>query len=190
MAIKKKFVVFLILVLVYAIIVLTNVVLDVKIGFDMDDTLIFSSPAFVKADKLAYKFKIKKFSPKYWEMVNGDIENGNIKKVTVSIAILARAFGIDSVIITARPDINTDKIKKYWEWLTDEIYFTDNSEYKSDVLKKHRFICFFGDSDSDITEAMESDVFAIRIQRSPESSYKQDYKPGKFNEFILPLSAY
>jgi hypothetical protein len=97
-----------------------------------------------------------------------------------------KAFlGFDVVVITARQGYGGEELQRHWKWLAKEFYFERN---KSSVLEKGRFIAFFGDSDSDITEALEAGVRPIRVKRSKKSDYQGKYHPGQYKELIFPFS--
>ncbi|RMH58863.1 MAG: hypothetical protein D6679_03450 [Candidatus Hydrogenedentota bacterium] len=167
----------------------TNSILDTKVGFDYDDTVCFSTPSFESAAALYGMESIRKGSEKYerfWKEVNADPSRDLPKPVTLGLVRCARLLGIDPILITARPGIESETFVRYWRGLFDEVYFTEN---KSEILERARFLAFFGDSDSDIAEAREVGVIGIRIQRNPASSYKRKYNPGKYGEWVMPFSA-
>lgn len=185
---KRRTRIFLVVVALYAATVIVNVSLGVRLGFDLDDTLMFTTPSFVEAVKVAEQNGYESFkSPEFWKEVNDRFDLGEYKKTVLSIALLGKVFGIKVVVITARPDYFTERVKEGLRWLTDEVYFT---EAKAEIMSRGRYLCFFGDSDSDITEANEAGVPAIRVKRSEKSSYKAKYHPGKYGEFVLPFSVY
>jgi acid phosphatase class B len=178
---KKKIKVLVTVVCIYFAIFTSVNLADLRVGFDYDDTLMFSTPAFRAASATSER----PFSPAFWKVVNQSFQVEKVKLVPMSGAVLAKVLGFDVVIITARPDYGGSQLRDHWKWLAKEFYFEKD---KSSILEKGRFIVFFGDSDSDITEAREAKVRAIRVKRSPESDYKDKYNPGCYDEFILPFS--
>ena len=154
---------------------------DLKVGFDYDDTLSFSTPAF-RAGKASGE---EPYSPGYWRVVNNSFNLEKKKLVPVTIALGYKILGFDVVIITAREGYGGEGLQRHWRWLAKEFYFERN---KSEILKRDRFVAFFGDSDSDITAALGAGVRPIRVKRSPRSDYKGKYHPGQYQEFILPFS--
>ncbi len=154
---------------------------DLKVGFDYDDTLIFSTPAF----RAGVASGQEPYSEEYWRVVNQSFNLEKKKLVPVTVALGYKILGFDVVIITARQGYGGEKLQEHWKWLAKEFYFERN---KAEILKRNRFVAFFGDSDSDITEALGAGVRPIRVKRSPKSDYTGKYHPGQYNEFILPLS--
>lgn len=159
--------------------------LNLKIGFDYDDTLSFSTPAYEKAFQAEREKGIKPFSPEFWQIVNENYSLDEPRWGAVGWAVLAKAVGFDIVIITARLPLGGEALVEHWEWLHDGFFFTKD---KSGIMNKKRFVAFIGDSDSDIEECRKSGVVAIRARRSPKSSYKENYSPGKYGEWILPFT--
>lgn len=164
------------------VVTLTSVnIADLKVGFDYDDTLIFSTPAF-RAGAASGE---KPYSEGYWRVVNQSFNLEKVKLVPMTTALIYKALGFDVVIITARQGYGGEELQEHWKWFAKDFYFERN---KSSVLEKGRFVAFFGDSDSDITEALEAGVRPIRVKRSKKSDYTGKYHPGQYKECILPFS--
>ncbi len=164
------------------VVTLTSVnIADLKVGFDYDDTLIFSTPAF-RAGAASGQ---EPYSPEYWRVVNQSFNLEKVKLVPMTTALIYKVLGFDVVIITARAGYGGEELQRHWKWLTKEFHFERN---KSTILEKGSFIAFFGDSDSDITEALEAGVRPIRVKRSKKSDYTGKYHPGQYKECILPFS--
>ncbi len=179
---KKKLKISLVAVIcVYGVTVAGVNIADLKVGFDYDDTLIFSTPAFRAGTASGQE----SYSPGYWRVVNNSFNLEKVKLVPMTTALLYKALGFDVVIITARQGYGGEELQEHWKWLAKEFYFERN---KSEILKRARFVAFFGDSDSDITEALAAGVKPIRVKRSKESDYKGKYHPGQYKECILPFS--
>ena len=62
-------------------------------------------------------------------------------------------MGLDVVIITARLPVDVDPLVDKWDWLHDGFYFTKE---KAEIMKRHSYITFIGDSDSDIHECRKA----------------------------------
>lgn len=166
---------------IYAVVLTSVNIRDLKVGFDYDDTLVFSTPSF----RVANKSGERPYSEEYWRVVNSSFHLDKKKLVPMTIALVYKALGYDAVIITSRQGYGGEELKKNWKWLAREFYFERN---KSSILEKGRFVAYFGDSDSDITEAREAGVRPIRVKRSPKSDNKRKYHPGQYQEFVLPFS--
>ena len=158
----------------------------VNVGFDVDDTLLFSSPAFKKGTESG----AAEYSEKWWTVVNySDKGNSIVKKVAEKILNEHKQNGAQIFVITARDKIGGGVLKDFlnerFGIKKENVYF---SHRKAELIKKLNISIFYGDSDSDITAAQESGAKGIRILRSPKSSYKGKYHPGEFGEEIIPNS--
>ncbi|MFA5779502.1 MAG: HAD family acid phosphatase [Elusimicrobiota bacterium] len=159
---------------------------SINVGFDVDDTLLFSSPAFNIASKSEYS----EYSEEWWAIVNkSDKGNSIIKKVAEKILNEHKAKGDQIFIITARDKIGGGALKDFlnerFGIKKENAYFSNR---KAELIKKLNISIFYGDSDSDITAAQEAGAKGIRILRSSKSSYKGKYHPGEFGEEIIPDS--
>ncbi|MDA3792165.1 MAG: hypothetical protein PF545_00695 [Elusimicrobia bacterium] len=160
---------------------------SLKVGFDVDDTLLFSTPAFQKG----FESSEKPFSGEFWAVVNNsDRGNSKIKKKVLQILEKHRVDGDEIYAITARKPNGGEGLKNY---LNDalgipksNIYF--ESEGKTNRLQQLGIDIFYGDSDSDISDANAAGIKAYRIERSTASSYQKKYNPGKYGEKVIKNS--
>jgi len=159
---------------------------ELRVAFDYDDTLVFSTPAFERA----FKSGRQPFSPAFWQVVNQGYDVERRKFLSNIMAWGFRMCGFKVTILTARPPHGGDALKKEWRYLADDFVFTAGSENKHRYLKKGNYVLFFGDSDSDIQQGRKAEVFSVRVRRSNESSYKEDYNPGTLRELVLPLTEF
>lgn len=157
-----------------------------KVGFDYDDTLVFSTPAFDKA----FHSGAQPFSPQFWSVVNKSYELERPKLVANALAWTFRLFGFRVSIVSARPPYDGDALKKEWRRLASQFVFAGDPGAKHAVLAQGNYVLFFGDSDSDIAQGRLARVTSVRIKRSPKSSYKEDYHPGSLRELVIPFSEY
>ncbi len=158
-----------------------------RVGFDVDDTLLFSTPAFEQA----FKSRSQPFSPEFWEIVNSsDQQLSVVKKKTLSLLRKHQKNGDLIFIITARHPPGGDKLKEFLEKrfqvAKKNIFF--ETQGKAERMRQLELDIFYGDSDSDITAALEAGVKPYRIKRASESSYTKKYHPGKFGEEIIENS--
>jgi len=167
-----------------------------KVGFDIDDTTIYSERAFVVAPKTE----------------SGRIDyswvNTNDKKYSLFIEPVItlinyfRAHGHEVFFITARPGVNGDSVGAFlsknlnFDVKVDSNLFFSPKEYvdgfkyttKHRVMEKLDIDIFYGDSDTDIIAAIKADVHAVRIVRSNASikeyggNYFGDTHDGKSAE--------
>ncbi|MBI4425245.1 MAG: hypothetical protein HY554_16060 [Elusimicrobia bacterium] len=157
-----------------------------RVAFDYDDTLVFSTPAFNKA----FRSGVQPFSTQFWQTVNSSYDIEKPKLVPYALAWVLRVCGFHVTIIAARPSVEGEPLRKEWRHLASQFVFSETRAAKHSVLKQGNYVLYFGDSDSDITEGRLARVFTVRVRRSAQSSYKEDYRPGTLNELVLPLSQY
>lgn len=159
---------------------------NLRVGFDYDDTLVFSTPAFDRG----FQSGSEPFSPRFWEVVNNSYELERPKPLPYALAWLFRVCGFKVVVITSRPGTGGEALRKEWRYLASSFVFAGGSGNKHKALSEGNFVLFFGDSDSDIVEGRKAKVLALRVKRSRKSSYKEDYHPGSLREIVIPLTEY
>ncbi len=161
-----------------------------RAGFDIDDTLLFSTPAFDVGQASSHAYD----SEPFWTLVNGsDRGNSRVKLSTRQIVERYQARGIPIYAITARSGFGGDGLKSF---ISDELGIPANHVFfepdgKADRIRSLRLDVYFGDSDSDIEDAMDAEAKPVRIQRSPKSSYRnkdgslRKYQPGRYGEAVV-----
>lgn len=187
------------------------------IGFDIDDTLLFSSPTISRA--FATGGTPAPTDTVFWTAANGcdagcpaetiTLADGTTKNLpandpsgvkmrALELVNYHRSLGQDVYAITARPDINSQPVKDYLQaqlgFEPDHVFFEPTS--KVDRMQMLGLDVFYGDSDSDITDARKvpgKPVVGVRFLRSPKSSYRDSgrlakYHPGYFSEPIIANS--
>ncbi len=159
---------------------------ELRVAFDYDDTLVFSTPAFQKG----FDAGVQPFSPKFWEVVNNSYDVERIKPLPYAAAWAFRIAGFKVAVITARPGHDGDSLRKEWRYLATDFVFAGGSANKHKVLQNGHYVLYFGDSDSDILEGRKARVLAMRVKRSEKSTYKEDYNPGSLREIVVPFSDY
>ncbi|MBI3550248.1 MAG: hypothetical protein HY078_14510 [Elusimicrobia bacterium] len=159
-----------------------------RVGFDYDDTLVFSTPAFNKA----FKSGVQAFSPEFWSIVNQSYDLERPKYFTNAFAWFFRLLGFRITVIAARPPEGGDPLKKEWRHLVHgaDFQFVPDAEKKPSILRQGNYILYFGDSDSDIVVARRAGIFPLRVRRSVQSSNKDEYHPGTMGELTIPLSQF
>lgn len=158
------------------------------VAFDYDDTLVYSTPAFQKALDQG----VQPYSPGFWSVVNRSYDLEKPKLISYGLAWLFRIFGFRVTVLTSRPAVDAEALKKEWRHLIarGRFIFAAAGEAKHQYLSDGNYVLFFGDSDTDIAEARKAHVLPIRIRRSPKSIYKDDYHPGTMRELVIPFSQY
>ncbi len=174
---------------------------SISVGFDVDDTVLFSNPAFHYAftntdgpgGTNKYGNKPLK-SDQFWQDLSSELDKFSIPKESARKMIeMHKKRGDKIFFITARPPIKneilTDILKRTFS-LPDKsprAIFSGRTS-KGVFIKKHGISLYYGDSDSDISEANEVGVRAIRFMRSPMSNNKMKYHPGMHGEAVLENS--
>ncbi|HMM61192.1 MAG TPA: HAD family acid phosphatase, partial [Candidatus Rifleibacterium sp.] len=91
--------------------------------------------------------------------------------------------------ITARPEVKgeilTGLLHREFKLEGQPAAIFSGRTSKGVFIKKHGISLYYGDSDSDISEAHEVGVRAIRFLRSPISTNKTKYNPGMHGEVVL-----
>lgn len=159
---------------------------ELRVGFDYDDTIVFSTPAFSKAFKSANQ----PFSPGFWTIVNQSYDVEQRKLLPNLLAWTFRVLGFRVSILTARPNYGGEALQKEWRYLAHDFIFSNGSANKHRYLSKGNYVLYFGDSDSDILEGRKAKVLTFRIKRGSKSSYKEDYHPGALREIIIPFTEF
>lgn len=178
----KKVVLF-VLITAYLITFAVNKTLYKTVGFDYDSTLAFSMPTFAAERKESPSERMN------WELINGRLLEVEKQKRVAWLVPFFKCFGLTPIVITSRPEIKGDLFRAHvfqtYGVKPEDVYMTKE---KSAVLKKCHTVLFFGDSDGDITEAQKAGVRAIRVKRSADDPYKENYNPGHYGEWVLPFS--
>jgi acid phosphatase (class B) len=156
-----------------------------RVGFDVDDTLLTSSPAF----DVAYAAEgVEPRSEQFWTIVNSSDEGHSlIKQKTRELLASHQAEGAEIFVITARHPPGGDGLRAFLERQLGiepgHVFF--ETEGKAERIRQLGLQVFYGDSDSDITAAIEAGAEPIRILRSARSTYTRKYNPGKYGEQII-----
>lgn len=173
----------------------------VSVGFDVDDTVLFSSPGFHYAfTNTDGPNKTNKYGPKplnsdkFWEDMSSYFDKFSIPKESARQVIEMHKKRNDKIFfITARPkpqkEIVTQLLSQYFSLPknTPPVIFSGKIT-KCNSIKQHNIVVFYGDSDTDISEAHDAGIRAIRFMRSPLSTNKGRYKPGIYGEAVLENS--
>jgi len=156
-----------------------------RVGFDLDGTLIFSRANFTKAFA-----QTKPLSPECYALVNGSDEAySKIRTPVKKILDKHRVRGDEIFVVTSRGPENADKLKEYLSFnfgvLPENVLFSTDD--KTEVLKSLKLNLFYGDFDLDITSAQNAGAIPYRILLG-EAEYQkpEKYNPGKFGETIIP----
>ncbi len=163
-----------------------NSLIGFKAGFEYDDGLSYSTPAF----KAAEKDGLKPGTPDYWNAVNRSYVYERLKPLPWLTAWALKALGVKIAVFCGRGAQGGDSLEASWRRLADYFYFIGSEDEEYRLLEKGRYVLFAGASDAGIIQARKAGVTPLRLERSPRSAVKADYNPGKFGERYLPLSSF
>ncbi|MBN2406926.1 MAG: hypothetical protein JXJ19_04460 [Elusimicrobia bacterium] len=157
---------------------------SLRVGFDLDDTLLFSTPAF----SMGFGSGSAPYSSGFWKVVNSsDRGNSKVKKKTFRILKDHQAAGADVFIITSRDSAGGEELKAFIEETFgipgSAVFFEPDG--KDGRMRKLKLDIYYGDSDTDMNDSVIAGVKPYRILRSTASSYKKKYNPGRYSEEII-----
>jgi len=171
-----------------------------NVGFDIDDTVLFSSPG--------YYYGRQKYSPgnkafaimeEFWNEMNNGLDQFSIPKECARKLIeLHKKRGDSIYFITARTKTKTESVtellgKTFGLENPNKAIFTGfklGENLKIIPIKENKIQIFYGDADSDIEAALEAGIRAIRIMRAVNSTNKPLPHNGSFGEEVLLNSEY
>jgi len=171
-----------------------------NVGFDIDDTVLFSSPG--------YYYGQRKYSPgnnnylfmkDFWQEMNNGLDDYSLPKEIARELIAFHTERGDSIyFITGREPTESETLTTLLT-LTfglenpNKVIFTGSSNTENTKirpLREHNIQIFYGDSDSDIQAAQALRIRAIRIIRAGNSTHKPYPKNGNLGEEVLRESQF
>ena len=170
----------------WAVLFSTITILGLKIGVEYDDGISFTTPAYRQAEK--YKAQIS--ASDYWNFVNRNYKKEKIKVIPSLVCWFFKAFGFKIYIVCSRGEEGSDALVHSWRPLVNKFVFVPDAFKKYELLEKEKFFFYFASSDEDIIQAKKAKITVIRIKRGNLSENSKPYHPGKYGEWILPLSAF
>lgn len=161
-----------------------NSLLGFRAGFEYDDGLVYSTPAF----QAAAKEGLQAGGPDYWNAVNRGFLLERLKPVPWLCAWTLKVLGFRVAVFLDRGHEGSDSLETYWGRLADDLYFTPTEDEKYQLLEKHRFVLYAAASDAGLIQAKKAGVWPLRIYKGAKSVNPLESNPGKFGERRLPLS--
>lgn len=161
------------------------------VGFDIDDTVLFSSPCFYAGQQ--------KYSPgsndylkntEFWTETNGGCDRYSIPKdVARSLIAMHQQRGDTLYFITGRPHTEGEQVTTILQQAfgiknMQPVVFTSGPE-KTRFIHDRGLQVYYGDSDADITSAQAAGARAIRVMRAANSTYKPLPVNGALGEEVL-----
>lgn len=172
------------------------------VGFDIDDTVMFSSPGFYRG-KLEYSPNDYSYlkNPQFWEKMNNEWDKFSMpKKVGIELVQMHLKRGDNVYFITGRSKTKTETVTQYLQEglnipadkMNPVIFAGDEAGQNNKVswMRDHKLKIYYGDADADIAAARELNIRGIRILRASNSSYQPLPKAGQFGEEVVINSEY
>ncbi|MDU3715512.1 MAG: acid phosphatase AphA [Klebsiella michiganensis] len=160
------------------------------VGFDIDDTVLFSpgSDDYLK-------------NPEFWEKMNNGWDEFSMPKEVARQLIAMHVKRGDSIyFVTGRSQTKTETVSKTLQDdflipaanMNPVIFAGDKpgQNTKTQWLQEKGIKVFYGDSDNDISAAREVGARGIRILRASNSSYKPLPMAGAQGEEVIVNSEY
>jgi acid phosphatase (class B) len=169
-------------------------------GFDIDDTVVFSTPGFYFGEhntegpggKNRYGGDYLR-SPQFWKDLNQNHDRYSMKKKSGDALLqMHKGRGDTIVFITKRfcydddAEVLTKRLGSMFN-VKSKVYCT-NEQTKTPAMTETGIDIYYGDADSDMEYAAAvkaKKVRAVRVERSPLSTGVSAYNPGKFGEEVL-----
>ncbi|MDN5681763.1 MAG: acid phosphatase AphA [Ewingella sp.] len=174
----------------------------IAVGFDIDDTVLFSSPGFYRGQKAFSPGKQDYLkNPQFWEKMNNGWDDFSMPKEVAKQLIDMHLKRGDSIyFVTGRSETKTETVTKTLQGdfqipqdkVNPVIFAGDQpgQNTKTQWLKDKQIKIFYGDSDGDITAAQAVSARGIRVLRASNSSYKPLPQAGAFGEEVVVNSEY
>ena len=172
------------------------------VGFDIDDTVLFSSPGFWRGKK-TYSPDSEDYlkNPAFWEKMNNGWDEFSIPKEVGRQLIAMHIKRGDSIyFVTGRSQTKTETVSKTLQDdflipaanMNPVIFAGDKpgQNTKTQWLQAKQIKVFYGDSDNDITAAHDVCARGIRVLRASNSTYRPLPMAGKFGEEVIVNSEY
>lgn len=172
------------------------------VGFDIDDTVLFSSPGFWRG-KETYSPDSEDYlhNPAFWEKMNNGWDEFSIPKEVARALIAMHVKRGDRIyFITGRSQTQTETVSKTLQNdfsipaanMNPVIFAGDKAgqNTKTQWLQDKQIKLFYGDSDNDMTAAQETGARAIRVLRASNSTYKPLPQAGMLGEEVIANSEY
>jgi acid phosphatase (class B) len=172
------------------------------VGFDIDDTVLFSSPGFWRGKKI-YSPDSEEYlqNPAFWEKMNNGWDEFSIPKEVARALIAMHVKRGDSIyFVTGRSQTPTETVSKTLQddflipagSMNPVIFAGDKAgqNTKTQWLVDKHIKIFYGDSDNDITAAKEAQARPVRVLRASNSTYRPLPQAGRFGEEVIVNSEY
>lgn len=166
------------------------------VGFDIDDTVLFSSPCFYYGQQ-KYSPGSEGYlrNPKFWQEINAGCDEYSVPKQAARAVIeLHKQRGDTIYFITGRPATQGEQLtailqRTFGISRMQPVVFTSGPE-KTRFIHDRGLKLYYGDADSDITSAQAAGARPVRIMRAANSTYQPLPVNGALGEEVLVNSTY
>ncbi len=172
------------------------------VGFDIDDTVLFSSPGFWRG-KQTFSPNSEEYlkNPAFWEKMNNGWDAYSIPKEVGRALIALHVRRGDSIyFVTGRSQTRTESVSKTLQDdfaipaanMNPVIFAGDKpgQNSKTQWLESKQIKIFYGDADSDMTAAREVGARPVRVLRASNSTYRPLPQAGALGEEVIVNSEY
>lgn len=173
-----------------------------NVGFDVDDTLLFSTPSFVLG-KAIFSINSDAWShnANFWQQVNNSLLDYSKKKESMQKIINYHLKRDDNIFfITDRPRTNTERLSfrlaedfniPFYKrkFVLFKYYVNGLKRNKDYFIKRNKISIYYGDSDADIYQDRNT-VLKLRVLRSSASQNQDHFHPGMYCEVVITDSEY
>jgi len=172
------------------------------VGFDIDDTVLFSSPGFWRGkETFSPQSEAYLHNPEFWEKMNNGWDAFSIPKEVARALIAMHVKRGDRIwFITGRHATKTESVTKALQdaflipaAAMNPVIFAGESSgrnNKASWMEQKQLKIYYGDADSDIIAAREAGARGIRVLRASNSTWKPLPQAGAFGEEVIVNSEY
>jgi acid phosphatase (class B) len=166
-----------------------------SVGFDIDDTVLFSSPGFYYGQqKYSPGSDVYLANEEFWNEMNNGLDRFSIPKDCArSLIEFHRKRGDSIYFITARTGTDTETVTELLAGIfslenPNKVIFTGFKileNLKIRPIRENNIQIFYGDSDGDIKAAKAAGARPIRILRPKNSTNNPIPRAGSLGEEVL-----
>jgi len=173
---------------------------EMNVGFDIDDTVFFSSPAYYYGQqKYSPGSRDYLSNPEFHKELNNGLDSFSLpKEIAKKLVAFHKKRGDNMFFITGRNPTETETLtglvaKTFDIENPNPVIFcgaNPGENQKIAPLQENNIQIYYGDSDGDILAAQAVLIRAIRIQRADNTTHKPLPKIGNLGEEVLVDSHY
>ena len=152
----------------------------INVGFDIDQTMLFTSPGvfYYISTHCPEDYKKCHDSLEYWKFRNTVADKYNLPKLSAKALIRMHQDRGDNIFfITGRPSTPKENVteilqKEFGIEKMNPVIFVavmgaeDFGQHKSEHITKHNIRIYYGDSDGDMLQARKAGIRGIRVLRA------------------------